>query len=167
MRCGEVLALTPDDILDDASISVNKNYEVVSGTEYILTPKTEKGNRVVTIPRSLYEKLEEFIAGMLLEHDERIFYFGHGGLSGEFKRVTEKAGLPPIRLHDIRHSHVSMLVDMGFSIKEIADRIGHESPETTWRIYSHLYPGKDRELADELDKVRVRKKPNQAPDTGF
>ncbi len=161
MRCGELLALTPEDILDDCSISVNKNYEVVDGNEYFLTPKTDKSKRIITIPKSLYDEIKEYIDGMLIEPDERMFYFGHGGLSTEMKRVTKKAGLPPIRLHDTRHSHASMLIDMGFSIKEIADRLGHESPETTWRIYSHLYPGKDRALADELDKVRVPKKPTE------
>ncbi|MGN0398481.1 MAG: tyrosine-type recombinase/integrase [Candidatus Fimimorpha sp.] len=61
------------------------------------------------------------------------------------------------RLDFLRHSHVSMLIDMGIGIKEITDRLGHESPQTTWGTYAHLYPGKDRELADELDKIRVQK----------
>ena len=49
----------------------------------------------------------------------------------------------------------SMLIDMKFSIKEISDRLGHESPETTWKVYAHLYPGKDRKLADALNEVRA------------
>ena len=44
---------------------------------------------------------------------------------------------------------------MKFSIKEISDRLGHESPETTWKVYAHLYPGKDRKLADALNEVRA------------
>ena len=71
------------------------------------------------------------------------------------KRATARSGLPEIRIHDLRHSHASMLIDMKFSIKEISDRLGHESPETTWKVYAHLYPGKDRKLADALNEVRA------------
>lgn len=161
LRQGELLALTPDDILDDYSLDINKNYAVVDGDEYFLTPKTEKGERNVTIPKSLYDDLKEYIDGMYIEHDDRIFYFKKHGLSSEFKRITKKAALPPIRIHDLRHSHVSMLINMGIGIKEISDRLGHESPQTTWNTYAHLYPGKDRQLADELDKIRVQKKPTE------
>lgn len=79
--------------------------------------------------------------------------------------ITSRAGLPPIRVHDLRHSHVSMLINMEIGIKEIADRLGHESPQTTWETYAHLYPRKDRELADELDKIRVKK--DTTKNTGF
>lgn len=158
IREGELLALTPSDIPEDeALIDINKNYAVVNGQAYFLTPKSEKSIRIVTIPQSLHDELIEYIRAMNLEPDERIFYFQKEGLLSEFRRVTEKSGLPRIRIHDLRHSHASMLIDMGRSIKEIADRLGHESPQTTWDVYSHLYPGKDRELADELDKIRKPK----------
>lgn len=155
LRMGEMLALTPEDILEDSSINICKNYAVVDGDEYFLTPKTEKGIRNVTIPQSLHDEIMSYIGHMCIEDNERIFYFQKSGLSAEFKRITKKAELPRIRVHDLRHSHVSMLINMGIGIKEIADRLGHESPQTTWETYAHLYPGKDRELADELDKIRV------------
>ena len=155
IREGELLALTPADVPeDDALININKNYAVVNGQAYFLTPKSEKSIRTVTIPQSLHDELIEYIRAMDLEPGERIFYFQKEGLLSEFRRITEKSGLPRIRIHDLRHSHASMLIDMGRSIKEIADRLGHESPQTTWDVYSHLYPGKDRELADELDRIR-------------
>lgn len=157
LRMGEMLALTPEDILDDSSINICKNYAVVDGDEYFLTPKTEKGIRNVTIPQSLHDEIMSYVGHMCIEDDERIFHFQKSGLSTEFKRITAKAELPAIRVHDLRHSHVSMLINMGIGIKEIADRLGHESPQTTWGTYAHLYPGKDRELADELDKIRVKK----------
>ncbi len=52
---------------------------------------------------------------------------------------------------DIRHSHASMLVAMGFQPLEIKDRLGHEKIETTLNTYSHLYPNKQMELADRLE----------------
>lgn len=167
LRSGELLALTPEDILDDAAISINKNFAVVNGTDYFLTPKTEKGIRTVTIPKSLYNELKEYVSSMFINPDERMFYFKKDGLTSEFKRATARSGLPPIRIHDLRHSHASLLINMGFSIKEIADRLGHETPETTWRTYAHLYPGKDRALADELDRIRTDSEPTKNTDAIF
>lgn len=58
---------------------------------------------------------------------------------------------------DLRHSHASLLVEMNFSIKEIADRLGHEKVETTLNTYSHLYPNKQAQLADRLNGEFQRK----------
>ncbi len=55
---------------------------------------------------------------------------------------------------DFHHSHASMLIDMGFDILEISERLGHESVKTTLDTYSHLYPEKDTRLAGELNKLR-------------
>ena len=70
------------------------------------------------------------------------------------KRVSKRAGLKPIRFHGLRHSHASMLIDLGFSPLEIAERLGHESVKTTLDTYSHLYPDKDQQLADRLNQFR-------------
>ena len=53
---------------------------------------------------------------------------------------------------DLRHSHISLLIDMGFSAVAIADRVGHESIEITYR-YAHLFPSKQAEMADRLDDL--------------
>lgn len=60
-------------------------------------------------------------------------------------------------LHELRHSHASMLIEMGFDPLEIADRLGHESIKTTLDTYSHLYPDKDQKLAGALNKLRPQK----------
>ncbi len=152
MREGELLALTPEDIpRDDLVIRVNKNYEVVDGVEMILTPKSERSIRTISIHEKLHKELLEYIDGMYIEKDERIFYFQDSGLRQEFYRVTEKAGYSQIRIHDLRHSHASLLIEMGVPITEISRRLGHESPEITLRIYSHLYPGKERNIPDLID----------------
>ena len=57
-------------------------------------------------------------------------------------------------MHDLRHSHASMLIEMGFDILEISERLGHESVKTTLDTYSHLYPDKDTILADRLNQLR-------------
>lgn len=85
---------------------------------------------------------------------DRIFYFTKSALEKEIKRAAEKAGLQPIRVHDLRHSHASMLIELGFTPLEIADRLGHKSVKTTLDTYSHLYPDKDQKLADRLNQFR-------------
>ena len=67
------------------------------------------------------------------------------------QRGIKESGVKRIRIHDLRHSHSSMLVEMGFSPLEIADRLGHEKIETTLNTYSHLYPNKQEKLAERLD----------------
>ena len=87
-----------------------------------------------------------------IEQGDRIFYFTKSALDKEIKRIAAKVGLPIIRVHDLRHSHASMLIEMGFAPLEIADRLGHESVKTTLDTYSHLYPDKDQQLADRLNQ---------------
>ena len=70
-------------------------------------------------------------------------------LHKEMRRGSKETGVKRIRIHDIRHSHVSLLIEMGFSAVAIADRVGHESIDITYR-YAHLFPSKQREIADKL-----------------
>ena len=58
-----------------------------------------------------------------------------------------------IYIHDLRHSHVSLLIEMGFSALAIADRVGHESVDITYK-YAHLFPSKQQEMAQKLDMER-------------
>ena len=69
------------------------------------------------------------------------------------QRGVRQSGVKRIRIHDLRHSHISLLIDMGFSAVAIADRVGHESIEITYQ-YAHLFPSKQTEMADKLDMER-------------
>ncbi|MCM1212866.1 MAG: site-specific integrase, partial [Blautia sp.] len=166
IREGELLALTPADILPDKRISINKNYAKVNGQELFLIPKTSKSKRDVAVPDFLYNDIQEYVSKLYgIKPNDRIFYFTKYALGKEIKRGAQKAGLPEIRVHDLRHSHASMLVDMGFDILEISKRLGHESVKTTLDTYSHLYPDKDTRLAGELDKLRRPLPPTGAEET--
>lgn len=155
MRSGELLALTPADILPGKKININKNYAKVNGQELFLEPKTPKAKRCISIPSFLYNDICGYISKLYgISDDDRIFYFTKSTLDKEIKKIAKKAGLPPIRVHDLRHSHASLLVEMGFSPLEIANRLGHESVKTTLDTYAHLYPDKDQYLADSLDQFR-------------
>ena len=61
-------------------------------------------------------------------------------------------GREAIRIHDIRHSHVSALINSGYSPTAIADRMGHETAEVT-EMYSHLFPSTQHDLMEALDEV--------------
>ena len=68
----------------------------------------------------------------------------------EMERGSKAADVKRIRIHDLRHSHISLLIDMGFSALAIADRVGHESIDITYR-YAHLFPTRQEEMANKLN----------------
>lgn len=153
MRIGELLALTYEDIdFEMRSITINKSYQRIKGKDMITPPKTPKSNRKVTIPPFLAEELKEYCRVLYgITGTERMFRFTKSFMEHEIVRGIKETGVKRIRLHDLRHSHASLLVDMGFQPLEIAERLGHEKIETTLNTYSHLYPNKQAELADGLE----------------
>lgn len=70
------------------------------------------------------------------------------------EKLARLAGVHRIKIHALRHSHASMLIELGLIPLEIADRLGHESVKTTLDTYSHLYPDKDQKLANRLNQFR-------------
>ena len=156
IRIGELLALTYEDInFENRTISISKSYQrLPGGREITNPPKTPKGNRIVTIPQFLSKEIEEYTKHLygIMVH-ERIFRFTKSFMEHEIVRGVKESGVKRIRLHDLRHSHASLLVENGLTPLAIAERLGHEKIETTLNTYSHLYPNKQGELADMLDKI--------------
>ena len=68
------------------------------------------------------------------------------------RKASALAGIKRIRVHDFRHSHASLLIELGFSPLLISERLGHEKIETTLQIYSHLYPSKSEAVAQKLNE---------------
>ncbi len=155
IREGELLALTPADIdLNKGTLTVNKTYQRLKGEDVISTPKTPKSNRVVTLPEVLKVTLQEYMAQCYeLQPNDRLFPYTKSYLYHEMDYGIKKSGVKKIRVHDIRHSHASLLVEMGFSPLLIAERLGHERIQTTMDTYSHLYPNKQTEVATRLDML--------------
>ena len=124
------------------------------GEDVITSPKTRKSNRTIKMPQFLCEEMQDYL-GMLygLKKKDRIFTVTKSYLHHEMDRGSKAAGVKRIRIHDLRHSHISLLIDMGFSAVAIADRVGHESIEITYR-YAHLFPSKQSEMAKKLDFER-------------
>jgi len=154
MRIGELLALTYDDInLEEKTISITKSYQRLKGKDVITQPKTPKSIRIITMPGFLADEFREYCSHLYgIMKNERLFHFTKSHMEHCMAAGIEKAGVKRIRLHDLRHSHASMLVDMGVAPLEIAERLGHEKVETTLNTYSHLYPSTQSKLAGLLDK---------------
>ena len=154
MRIGELLALTYNDInLEEKTISINKSYQRLKGKDMITQPKTPKSIRVITMPDFLAEEFREYCSHLYgIMKKERLFRFTKSHMEHCMATGIERSGVKRIRLHDLRHSHASMLVDMGVAPLEIAERLGHEKVETTLNTYSHLYPSTQSKLAGLLDK---------------
>lgn len=87
------------------------------------------------------------------EDGDRLFDVTKGFLYHEMKRISEQSGVKKIRIHDVRHSHASLLIELGTNILLVSERLGHEDVETTLEIYGHLYPKKDEEVAGRLDRL--------------
>ena len=130
-----------------------KSYQRMGGRDVITEPKTPKSKRVIAIPQFLAVDLQDYVNSMYgVQGEDRLFPITKYYLEHEMQRGIKESGVKRIRIHDLRHSHASLLVEMGFSPLEIANRLGHEKIETTLNTYSHLYPDKQEQLADRLDK---------------
>ena len=154
IREGELLALTAADFdFEKETVRINKSYQRLHGEDVITTPKTKKSNRMIKMPKFLCEEMQEYLSMLYgLKKKDRIFTVTKSYLHHEMDRGANAAGVKRIRIHDLRHSHISLLIDMGFSAVAIADRVGHESIDITYQ-YAHLFPSKQTEMADRLDDL--------------
>lgn len=151
------MALTLSDIdFDNKTIAINKSIQRIGTEDVVTAPKTPKSNRVILIPDSLCDDLKNYICTLYeITPIGRIFPFIKYFLHHEMDRGCKKSTVKRIRLHDLRHSHASLLIEMGFSPLVIAERLGHEKIETTLSTYSHLYPNKQNKVVDALEKLKI------------
>ena len=155
IREGELLALTPADFdFEKGTVTINKSYQRLKGRDVITTPKTEKSNRTITMPQFLTDEIQDYLKMQYdIGEEDRMFTITKSYLHREMDRGSKEAGVKRIRIHDLRHSAISLLIDMGFSATAIADRVGHESIEITYN-YAHLFPSKQKEMAERLNMER-------------
>lgn len=158
IRSGELLALTPADFdFENQIVKISKTFHRSKGRDIITSPKTAKSNRTVKMPPFLCEKMQEYIHLLYdIKPEERMFTVTKSYLNHEMDRGAKQAGVKRIRVHDIRHSHVSLLIDMGFSVLAIGGRVGHEAEKITYR-YTHLFPTVQTEMAEKLEMERMTK----------
>ncbi len=155
MREGELLALNYSDFdFENNTISIRKTYNRIKGRDSITTPKTKKAVRTITMPPEIMGLVKEY-RSKLYDYTEtdRLFTVTKSYIHYEIERGCKKSGVKKIRCHDLRHSHASLLIELGFSPLLISERLGHENIETTLNTYSHLYPNKHGEVANKLSEI--------------
>ena len=158
IREGELLALTPEDFdFTTHTLRINKSYQRLNREDVITPPKTFKSNRFIKMPQFICDEMQDYMEMLYgLKEDERIFTISKSYLHHEMNRGSKVSGVKRIRVHDLRHSHVSLLINMGFTVLAIADRMGHESIDITYR-YAHLFPSEQTQMAEQLDIERMEK----------
>ena len=159
MRIGELRALTYADFdFNENTVSITKNIHTIRGEEFITTPKTVKSIRTISIPKDLMILVGRyFISNFGMKENDRLFPYAISSIRKAFENGIKKSGVKRIRIHDLRHSHASMLVNMGMPINMISKRLGHENVQTTLDIYTHLYESKEKELENKMNEVFVIK----------
>lgn len=156
IRTGELLALMPNDIdFNKCELYVRHSFRKIRGRDAMTLPKTEKSVRKVVIPEFLRDELRDYIDNVSkCAYNERIFKdIDSKRIRAALDAGIEATGVPRIRIHDLRHSHVSLLIDMGYSAVAIAERTGHESTEITFR-YAHLMPDAQDKMAEAISGYR-------------
>ena len=157
IRRGELLALTPGDFdFSKMSVAISKTKYTLDGETLIAPPKTESGKRVVILPDSLGREIQEYINKTGKGNSDSLFPVSSTILMNRMKAAVAKAGIEQIHIHDLRHSHVSLLIRRGFSPVAISSRLGHRGAYVVHR-YAHMWPGIQKEMAgmmDELNKNR-------------
>ena len=155
LREGEALALTIDDFdFKKKTVSITKTFQHLKGKDVITEPKTPKSNRIVEMPAFLVEEIQYYIEKLYdPEPDDRLFPLSKSYLYRKMEQGSKEMGIQRIRVHDLRHSHVSLLIHMGYSAVAIADRMGHESIDIIYR-YAHLFPTVQRQMAADLNALQ-------------
>lgn len=152
----ELLALTLADLdFKENTIHITKSLQHKAGGDIVTPPKTDNGIRTITMPEAIMRELADYAHKIYgITPSDRVFIFSKSLIRGNMKRGAEKANIPFIRIHDMRHSHVSLLINMGFSPHLIAERIG-DTIQMVNSTYGHLYPSKHNEVAEKLNQIIV------------
>lgn len=168
LRLGEALALTWRDVeFPTSTIHVTKSVYVNKGEEYISSTKTKAGTRRIIIHNKLIKTLEEWKTEqkqklkVFTNNIEELQIFQNSPISltknsieKQYKKILARDNsLKKIRIHDFRHSHASLLINQGEDYLVVKERLGHASITTTIDTYPHLYPSKQRDLADKLNDL--------------
>lgn len=156
MRKGELLALTLHDIDFKAkTISINKTLVYVDGVYSMQPPKTERSKRTVDAPEFLLEEIRAYTRKFYaIDPEQRLFPYSRVWLGQAMTRICQAHNLKPIRIHDLRHSHASLLINLGANPLMIAERLGHENVTETMNTYSHLFKSHQKEIIEKLEKIK-------------
>ena len=155
MRSGELMALNFNDIdYSNNTIKISKSYYKIAGKEAITTPKTDSSNRSIICPTFLLEDIKTYYNSLYQkEENQKIFMFAKDNLRHYIRKYSEILNIPRIRVHDLRHSYASYLLQKNVSILAISKQLGHKDVKLTLSIYSHLLPEANDYLKEILNNM--------------
>ena len=147
MRRGEAIALTWDDY-DGESLKVNKSVkDAIDGAK---ETKTKNSDRRILLDKKTIEMINALPRKNYLFGDK---YLSPSSIARVFEKGIKESGVKPIRLHDLRHSHATVLINSGANIVAVSKRLGHSSVSITLDCYTHLLDKTAQELVDEINKI--------------
>lgn len=166
MRRGEVLGVRWQDVDYAArTVAVAQTVGVVRNAVVIGKPKTKSGRRSVAITQAMADALKEhrrtqaerrLLLGPVREDRDLVFPAANGkpihpsNLDRDFLRWVAQAGVPPIRIHDLRHSNATLWLKHGAPLNVVSQRLGHARTSITLDIYAHVLPDQQAEVADRM-----------------
>jgi len=170
MRRSELLALRWQDIdFVFSQIYVNRSLHHLKDGSYIFTePKSAKSRRTIALSPSAIltlkehkdkQALERAMLGMPLKDNDLVFSDLEGKplrpntITRAWRTLATRAEVKPIRFHDARHSHASILLKQGIHPKIVQERLGHASIQMTLDTYSHVAPGLQQAAAESFDRL--------------
>lgn len=167
LRISEILGLTWDNIdFIDNTVTINKITIRNNGNVILKSPKTESSERTISCPKEIMTMLKEHKKKQLenklkgrLQNPMNLLFFDKNEqaiaqdvLSKKFNRFLKEHEFEHIRFHDLRHSHVTLLINSKVPIKVISERVGHSNINTTLNIYAHTLKEMDSEASEKISQ---------------
>ena len=169
LRRGEMAALRWDDVnFAKNTVTISTNRVHAKNRVVEKAPKTQAGNRTITVGADVMTALREAKAlsddcvattpgfkdlGYVLWNEKTGGPYHPDSLTQKWERFVAKNGLPPIRLHDLRHSNATALIAAGVNAKVVQHRLGHSDISVTLNTYTHVLPSMDEDAASKLDQA--------------
>lgn len=169
LRRGEMLGLKWDDVdFDKGLLHVRRSLQRLDGKLQFVEPKTRSSRRSINLPQVCISALkahrirqleERLLAGDRWQEHGLVFPTGIGtpyepdNLKRHLVRMLDRAGLPHVRIHDLRHTAASLMLAQGIQPKVISEILGHSRIGVTLDIYGHLYEPARQEAADKMDQL--------------
>ena len=154
MRKGELLALTWDKLdLEECTVTIDTSYQRLNGQPVITATKTGIA-RTIMLPEQVIEQLKTYKAACYRPEDsDFVFHWEKRFIEQGIKIGSEVSGVKRIHVHGLRHSHASLLIQMGVNIVLISKRLGHEKVSTTLDTYSHFFPTEEKSVIERLNTI--------------
>ena len=149
-RRGEGIALTKDCFTGNRVHIYRSMKHFKNG---FLPLKTDSSERTITLDEKTMQVLEPWIQAADPFVFGKVSPIGITTIDREFKKAIKKSGVSPIRVHDLRHSHASLLLNNGVNIIAVSKRLGHATITQTLETYAHLMRESEDQMLETLRKV--------------